>query len=168
MKFPALILCLILSSQILSSQIPTLPPESSAQFVASITSFWPAPPPVRTLTFSLPTKLTIQTSADLQTWVDYAPAIATFTVTNNGTQQFFRISREIRFKLNQLVAIPNYLPGNEWLTNYNRCVGFSVALLDEQGNVTRVLRDPATVTLRPEEVSADYWLHWQDKDGHEI
>lgn len=130
---------------------------------------WQVPnQPAQTVTFTLPTKLTIQTSTDLQTWTDYAPAVVTFTATNNGGQQFFRLSREVQFKITEIVSLPNYLPGNAWMTNYNVPAGYYIALLDEHGLVTRILRNAKTITLADNEVAGHLVRQWQDKNGNEL
>lgn len=130
---------------------------------------WQVPEPVRnTIQFSLPTKLTIQTSTDLQNWTDYAPAMVAFTATNNGGQQFFRLSREVHFIIQEIVSVPHYLPGNAWMTNYNVPAGYYIALLDEHGLVTRILRNAKTITLADNEVAGHLVRQWQDKNGNEL
>lgn len=130
---------------------------------------WQVAEPVRnSIQFFLPTKLTIQTSTDLQTWTDYAPAMVTFTATNNGGQQFFRLSREVHFQITEIVSLPNYLPGNAWMTNYNVPNGYYIALLDANGMVTRIVRNAQSITLAENEVEGHLVRQWKDSNGNEL
>ena len=169
----AILISLILSSQLLSSQIT--PTESPQMFIASLTSFWPAPPAPKTITFTIPSDDVVQCSDDLQNWQDTGLKInQVFTVSNDRPQQFFRIVRKVKFEMQEIVqrggpSLPNYLPGNEWMAGYNKCVGYSVALFNAQDRLTRVLTNsPSEITLNQNEVAANYWYRWQDKDGNEL
>lgn len=47
--------------------------------------------PVKNITLSLPTSLVIESSDDLKSWNYYAPAVVTFTTTNDRPSRFFRL-----------------------------------------------------------------------------
>lgn len=188
----AVVLCLILSGQLLSSQVPAMPPETPQQFVASITSFWPAAPAPKSFTFSVPSHDTVQSTTDFKTWRD-RPEIAVtnrFTVTNGEPQEFFRTMPTIVLPMYQVtgdyghVPMPNYGQVNGWLSNYNHCVGYWVAVLKKPAQyiwtnsalviIPAQLRvftnSPAFITLLPDEYQAEitWGWRWQDNNGNEI
>lgn len=77
------------------------PPESPQSFIASLTSFWPAPPAPKTVTFTVPTTYAVQSSTDLRSWQDTElKPVITFTVPNDAPQKFFRVVRPVTLAWN--------------------------------------------------------------------
>ena len=109
--FPFLVVAMLIVAASCAHAQP-VPVESPQSFIASLTSFWPAPPAPKTVTFTMPTAYAVQSSTDLINWQDteLKPSL-TFTVSNDAPHKFFRVVRPVVLTWNHSTDSRNMVEG---------------------------------------------------------
>lgn len=137
---------------------------------------WQVPEPVaKSISFALTSNDRVQSSTNLIDWQDtQIVATNTFTVPNDKPQEFFRVVPKIVLPMYEATGNYNHVQQPKewhgWPTNYNRCVGYWVAIIRAPATYRLFTNSPAAITLQPDEYQAEitWGWRWQDNNGREI